>query len=118
VTARPWEIRLEAERTAQRAQGQTMLAEAARRLAVTDKQKAEAERLIALPYGAEGHALRLFVLAMHELQDDRRAELMQRVFVVPADGSHWADVERDGEHLEGPFETEDQAVAVLEASCA
>ena len=118
MTPRPWEIRREAENAAIRAMGQGMLAKAGRRLAVTADAKAEAERLIALPYGAEGHALRLLVLALGELRDERRTEQMERVYVRPADGSHWADVKRDGEHLEGPFENEDGAIAALEASCA
>lgn len=63
---RPWEIRRERERAAMRAEGHACLTRAARALpGLTDAERAEAERLIALPYGAEGHALRQFILDHH-----------------------------------------------------
>jgi len=56
-----------AERAAIQADGQAHLAGIARELATTPEDRAEAERLIALPYGAEGNALRMFVMALREL---------------------------------------------------
>lgn len=58
-----WQIRLAAEREAQMQLGQRILAEAVRHMThLTTEERAEAERLIALPYGAESCALRRFIL--------------------------------------------------------
>lgn len=65
---RPWEIRIEAERAACRAEGQRILTEAVRAMKhLTEEERAEGERLIALPYAAEDYALRRFVLAHHRI---------------------------------------------------
>lgn len=61
--ARPWEIRREAERDAIRAHGQRIRARTARALPdLSAQDRTEAERLIALPYGAEGNALDTFIV--------------------------------------------------------
>jgi hypothetical protein len=57
---------------------------------------------------------------------DRRSELGARLYtsaINPGDlsdrGVYWfADIARDGETLAGPFETEEHAMAALEAACA
>lgn len=49
---------------------------------------------------------------------DRQALLDFRLYVRPADKSWWADIAQDGEHLAGPFETEDEATAALESTGA
>jgi hypothetical protein len=64
---RPWEVRRAAERAEQMAMGQEILARAARAIPhLTDAERAEAERLIALPYASESNALRNFVLEHSE----------------------------------------------------
>ncbi len=40
---------------------------------LTPEQRAEAERLIALPYGAEGYALRAFVANHYQTEAERLA---------------------------------------------
>lgn len=50
------------------AESQARLAGSIRRMShLTDEERAEGERLIALPYGAEEFGLRLFVLRHHRL---------------------------------------------------
>jgi hypothetical protein len=61
--ARPWQQRQAEHRQACQEHGHRLLADAAARLPLTPAQRAEATRLIALPYGAEGFALRRFVMA-------------------------------------------------------
>lgn len=63
MSAPLWQIRLAAEREAQMQLGQRILAQAVRHMThLTTEERAEAERLIALPYGAESCALRRFIL--------------------------------------------------------
>lgn len=63
MSAPLWQVRLAAEREAQMQLGQRILTEGVRKLThLTPEESAEAERLIALPYGAESCALRRFIL--------------------------------------------------------
>ena len=64
---RPWEVLRDQQRSAMRAEGHACLARAARALPdLTDAQRAEAERLIALPLtDAETHPLRVFIFDHH-----------------------------------------------------
>lgn len=111
---RPWEIRRAAEHAAMEKIGQGFLTDAIRSKRMTVEERAEAERLIALPHGAEDNALRRLLLEVDQAQEDRRYD---RLYHRPSDKSHWADVAQDGVNLAGPFATEREAELALEASC-
>ena len=69
---RPWEIRRAAEHAAMETIGQGFLTTAIRAKRMTPEERAEAERLIASPYGAEDCSLRRLLLEVDLAQEDRR----------------------------------------------
>jgi hypothetical protein len=63
---RPWEVQAEKEAAAQKAMNHGILCDAVAgmRHQMTAADKAEADRLMALPYGSEGNALRRLAMRL------------------------------------------------------